>query len=438
MPRSRVRRKPKVPQSSTPGMGAKVRSWGDRIWRFFAFRGAGPAMPSLPRPGFSHIAAAAVAAAAYACVHGRVAWTMFQAEGNDYIGHVKWAEDLYRTGKIAMPHFLYYLLIDGVYAAHLAPSFLLAGRMVTIGAYVAAAALVYGALWAVFQGDRRLGRAPVLLAATGAVLVAQPIAWVQWYTIGYLWNDPYNTPTLTLLRPFAVAAFFLTVRFLFGRRRPDWRVLTVLFLAVAGGALAKPSYLICLLPATAILAALRIVRRAPLSPGALLIGFGLPAVAVLVWQYQQVFSGGNDVVEYRDTIVWAPLRVMHYYASGLAGKFLLSTAFPLAVLVLHWKTALRDGTMQLAWLTFGFGASYAYLLSEDVRWAHGNFGWSAYISLFVLFAASTVFWLRQVSGVPLRSWLWLRELVCFGALAAHVIAGVRFDREYLGWALRNT
>jgi hypothetical protein len=206
---------------------------------------------------------------------------MFQAPGNDYIGHVKWAEDLYRTGKIAMPHFLYYLLIDGLYAAHLASSFLLAGRLVVIGTYALAAVLVYGALWAVFHGHRWLGRAPMLLAATGAVLVAQPIARLPWYAIGYLWNDPYNTPTFTLLRPFAVAAFFLTVRFLFGRRRPDWGLLVAFFLAVAGGALAKPSYLICLLPATVILASLRMLRRAPLSPAALLIGFGAPALAVL-------------------------------------------------------------------------------------------------------------------------------------------------------------
>jgi len=322
-------------------------------------------MPSLPRPGLSHIAAAAVAAAAYAYVHGSIAWVMFQAAGNDYIVHVKWAEDLYHTGRIAVPHFLYYVLAGGVYAAHLASSFLLAGRLVVIGAYALAAVLIYAVLWVVFHADRRIGRAPVLLAATGAVLVFQPIARVPWYTIGYLWNDPYNAPTFTLLRPFAVAGFFLTVRFLFGRRRAGWGVLLVYFLAVAGGALAKPSYLICLLPAAAILAVLRVLRRAPLSPGALLIGFALPALAVLGWQYLQVFSARPDVVQYRDTIGWAPLRVMHHYASGLVAKFLLSTAFPLAVLLLHWKTAWRDGMIQLAWLTFFFGASYVTAVGDD-------------------------------------------------------------------------
>jgi hypothetical protein len=47
---------------------------------------------------------------------------------------------------------------------------------------------------------------------------------------------------------------------------------------------------------------------------------------------------------------------MHYYAGGLAAKFLLSTAFPLVVLVSRWKAALRDGAVQLAWLTSFFGA----------------------------------------------------------------------------------
>jgi len=394
-------------------------------------------MPWLPRPGASHIAAAALAAAAYAYFHGAIAWKLFQVHGNDYIVHVQWAEDLYRTGRIAVPHFLYHLLIGAMYAAHLASSFLLAGRLVVIGAYALAALLTYGVLWVVFRADRRIGRAPVLLAATGAILVAQPIARLGWYTIGYLWNDPYNNPTFTLLRPFAVAGFFLTVRFLCGRRRADRGILLVYFAAVAGGALAKPSYVICLLPAAGILAVLRILRREPLSPGALLIGLGAPALAILAGQYFLAYSGRSAAVGYRDGIAWAPLMVMRHYASGLVAKFLLSTAFPLAVLIPHWRRAWRDGMMQLAWLTFFFGACYVYLLSETIQWAAANFVWSAYSSLFVLFLATMVFWLRQVSAVPLRSWLWLRELICFLALAAHVMAGVLIDKSCLEWVARH-
>jgi hypothetical protein len=56
------------------------------------------------------------------------------------------------------------------------------------------------------------------------------------------------------------------------------------------------------------------------------------------------------------------------------------------------------------------------------------------MSLFVLFAATMAFWLRQVSEVP-RGWQWVRELMCFGTLAAHVISGALLDRGYLAWAL---
>ena len=209
------------------------------------------------------------------------------------------------------------------------------------------------------------------------------------------------------------------------------------FLAVCGGALAKPSYLICLLPAVAILAAIRFLLGAPISPGAMLIGFGLPAVAVLAWQYLQVFAGSRGVVQYGDTIMWAPLRFMHHWASGLVVKFLVSTAFPLTVLILYWRTALRDGMLQLAWSTFFFGAAYIYLLSEKIRWYHGNFGWSAYIALFLVFTASMVFWLRKISAMRLRGGMWWRELVCFAVLGAHVTAGVLLDKAYLTWAIRS-
>ena len=435
MPRSRVRRKPTPPKSSVPETPAWTRRWVDWIARFLAFRAADPAMPPLARPGWSHIVAAAVAAAAFACAHGAMAWHMFTLQGNDYVTHVGMAEALYRKGEIVTPHFLYHLLVAGVYATRMASSFLLAGRLVVIGAYALTGVVVYGALWVVFHGDRRIGRAPVLLAATGALLVAQPIQHTLWVQIGYLWNEPYNAPTYTLLRPFAMGAFFLTVQFLFGRRRPGWRILIVFFLTVAAGTLAKPSYLMCLLPAAALLALLRILRRAPVSPGALLIGLALPACAVLSWQYLRAYSGDPGLTEYQDTIVWAPLRVMRHWATDLHWKLLASVAFPLAVLLLHWKTALRDGMIQLAWLTFFFGASYAYLLSETIRWTHGNFVWSAYISLSMIFIASMIFWLRQVSAVSQGSWLWLRELACLGVLSAHVVAGVVMDEHYLRFAL---
>jgi hypothetical protein len=57
--------------------------------------------------------------------------------------------------------------------------------------------------------------------------------------------------------------------------------------------------------------------------------------------------------------------------------------------------------------------------------------WSAYITLFVLFVMSALFWMRQLAGKPLRSWFSWRDLLCCGALALHAFCGATLDWGYL-------
>ncbi|HUA57575.1 MAG TPA: hypothetical protein VML19_02400 [Verrucomicrobiae bacterium] len=376
-----------------------------------------------------HILAAATAAVAYAGLHAVIVRPMFADRGFDYAVHVDMGEALYHH-HVSEPHFLYHLLIALTYATRIAPSFLAAARGILTAANAASVLLVYGAIWRALRKDPWLSSVPVVFVATLAAMSAQPIGHFIWYQIGYLWNDPYAIPTYTLLKPFAIAAFFLTAEFLFVESKPGWKLIAIYFLVIGSGALAKPSYLICLVPAVVILGVWRLRTGQGLSRRALLIGFGVPAFLVLSGQFLLTYAGMRGVVGYQDSIQWAPLLVMRHWASGLGGKFLLSTAFPLAVLLVYGRAAIRDGAMQLAWLTFAAGAAYAYLLSEVRRATDGNFLWSAYISLFVLFIASILFVLRQY-----RTASWWRPVVCGGVLAAHVISGIALDRKYLGWAL---
>ena len=381
------------------------------------------------RPGPLHIVAALLAAAAYAAMHSVIVWPMFLDRGYDYAVHVDMGEALYHL-RVSEPHFLYHLLIAILYAIHLAPSFLAAARWILVAASAAAALLVYGGIWWAVRDDRRWGSSPVVFFATLAVMLAQPIGRFDWYEIGYLWNEPFMIPTYTLLAPFALAGFFLTVAYLFSKREAGWSMSILFFAVTAGGALAKPSFLICLLPAAMLLAAWRLWRGLPVARRTLLAGLVLPALLVLGGQFLLTYGAIRGVVGYQDSLVWAPLRVMSHWASGLGIKFLLSTLFPLAVLLVNGRAALRDGQMQLAWLTFGAGSAYAYLLSERVRATDGNFLWSAYITLFILFVASVIFMLRQATIVS-----WRRTALCLCALAPHVISGVLLDRKYLGWAM---
>jgi hypothetical protein len=128
-------------------------------------------------------------------------------------------------------------------------------------------------------------------------------------------------------------------------------------------------------------------------------------------------------------VSWAPLKFMSHWATGLPAKFAASTLFPLTVAALYWPTARRDTLLQFAWLCFGFGAVYSYAVVETDHWAAGNFVWSGYITLFTLFVATTIFWLRQVASSEGR-WS-TRAPVCGAAFALHVMSGLRLTCLYL-------
>jgi hypothetical protein len=398
----------------------------DSLKAFLGLMAVEPGWPSLPRPSLIHVAVAAVLAALICVVYGAIAWGMLSGP-SDYTAHVYFAEVLYQKGQIVHPHFLYQAIVAALYSTGLISTFRAAGLIGVLIFYALMALLMYGLLFTAVHEDARLRRAPVLFAVALAVLLAQPLVRTGWYEIGYLWTDCYESPTLVMIKPLAMATLACTAWYLSKRRGVKLSLWALFFITTVAGGLSKPSFLICLVPVATILAIVRIAQRKPLSVGALLAGLCLPAAAVLGWQYYQTFSGYTGFVEHRDSIIWAPLQVMRHHTNGLLRKFLLSIVFPLLVLALHWNRARRDTALVLAWCSFLLGSFYAYMLAEKVLFTSGDFLWSAYITVFVLFVASALFWLRQLVGRPLRRWFSWRELLCCGALALHAICGAMMD-----------
>ena len=369
-----------------------------------------------------HLTAAALVAILVAAVYGSIATGLF-ARSHDFLSHLTVALHLYATGRPIAPHFLFHGITALVYAVLPGPSVFVAGALVIVAAYCLTGGVTYAVYWRAFRHSRLT--APWLIAvACIATLMAQPITTVQAYTIGYLWPEPYHSPTFTMLKPFALAGFAGTAWFL-TRRQAAGAGLGMLFaLVTLAGALTKPSFVICVLPSTALMMAWRFWQRLPLSTWVLIGGLYAPAAAVLAWQFLAAFSGAGGDEMYQDSVSWAPLKFMSHWATGLPAKFAASTLFPLTVAVLHWPSARRDTLLQFAWLCFGFGALYSYAVVETDHWAAGNFVWSGYITLFTLFVATTIFWLRH-AALSAGRWPLTRALVCGGVLALHVLSGVR-------------
>jgi len=377
-----------------------------------------------------HLIAAGLVAIAAGAVFGAIAGTMFLTSG-DFKFHLDIAKRFSESGRPAVPHFLFHGATAVVYAVLPGASLAAAGTLVMAAAYFLTGGVAYAMFWRRLRESRLA--APLWLAvATLATLIAQPITMAPGYTLGYLWPEPYTSPTYSMMKPFALAGFAATAWFLARRRAPSVGIVLLFALVSIASGLSKPNFIICLLPAAALLTTYRIWRRQPVSTAALVVGLFVPAAAIVAWQIFASFAVGGDAdaAMYQDSVSWAPLKFMRHWATGLTAKFVASTLFPLTVTAAYWPQARRDTLLQCGWLCFGFGAFYSYALAETRNFHTGNFVWSGYITVFTLFVAAAVVWLREAAAAE-GKWPVGRALVCGAGFALHVASGARLTWQYL-------
>jgi len=253
--------------------------------------------------------------------------------------------------------------------------------------------------------------------------VATPIS-ALWFVdhkfyLGYIGITSYHSPTIILLRPLALLQFIYALRCFEQQRTSKIEILGMAILSMLA-AFAKPNFAIDLLPAMTILGLHRMLHRKSVDLAAFLGGFALPTLFVLTGQYLITYAGNSG------GILFAPFTVMNHYSGFLLPKFLLSVPFPLLVATIYRRRVWREAYMSLAWLIFLFGCFYTYFLAEGgLRLYDGNFGWSGEIGLFVLFAASTLFFLGTPESSD-KSRRFLR-LVWF----CHVIIGAIYHGYFL-------
>jgi hypothetical protein len=375
------------------------------------------------------LCAGAILLAAFSCLLYLPVAIHFLPIDPDYFNHIRFAKEIYQTHHLLVPHFLFHLLIIGLFKltgaafetdalSVVAASFALTGALVYREAALASvppdgsrAALIVGAVAA--------------LPLAAAILLMQPMLkpGLHQYQIGYLWAEPYLSPTYSLLKPLALASAVIAVTLLTRANPPRMAVIGAA-ITTAAATLAKPNFTICILPAACIFAVVRLWRRRAVSWKAITLGLLMPAAAVLAMQYYLSYSGFGPQSSYHNAIVVAPFKVMGRFGGYLGIKFVLSAAFPIAVYVCYWKSAVRNARMNFAFLLFAFGCSYTYLLSEKQHWEHGNFIWSGYITLFILFVFSATFFFRELKTASWRGKEALRHCVPLLVLLFHVRSGI--------------
>jgi hypothetical protein len=352
----------------------------------------------------------------------------------DFPAHADFAAQFLATGRPAVPHFAYHLLLMATRAVMPSAGWPGAAVLVTLTALVAAALVLAFWIAAALGPQATLPRLllasllPLLLLGVQPLLLPLPYGWDRWL-IGYFPANQWHNPTTLLSKPVALGLFGLGWRAL--RRGPAASAMAVAGCAalVMVSALIKPSFVIAFLPALTIAA---LLRRDVADWRLLVAGIAVPAVVFLAGQYVFYYAFNQASAG----IQFAPLLVLRFYTAvdpvTLTLKLLASILFPLTVTAC-FPAALRDGRLALAWGTFAIGAVYAYLLAEGGGHAdHGNFLWSGQLAAFVLFAVAAVATLGALQQSPRRG-VRLRAALCGAVLAAHAVSAVYYLRaSWLG------
>jgi hypothetical protein len=353
--------------------------------------------------------------------------------------HVEFARRIAEDHVLYPGHFLFHLLTVAVHAG--GASWLQANFLVQIAARVGLAAVVCLLFRRSLGGSDRPSRVVAAFAMTMAVMVASALSFPSWpgghYYLGYLVPNVYVSQTFVLLQPLAVVTFFAVVSVFFEGGRTRGRDLATMAGVAVTSTLAKPSFVMVLLPALCLMLMLTLgrglftCRRVLLA----LVALVAPVAAAMVWIYISTYLVVQGLhVSQGSGIRIAPFQVMAYFERlfttrwiglWLGAKFLLSLVFPAAVAIAYGRRLAGDSRFRLAWLQFGFGAILVYFFAEAPMFQAGNFVWSGDIATFILFLVSALCLVEQTIGQAgaLDPRARLIAAACYFTLLLHVIAG---------------
>jgi hypothetical protein len=227
----------------------------------------------------------------------------------------------------------------------------------------------------------------------------------------------WHNPTVIFAMPFALLVFVVGVRAL---EKPSLAILSWLSASMVISLFAKPNYVLAFAPCFGVALLIRLRQEVMASRQTLasamlqILAAALPPFLVLAWQFQSAYAGD---MEERAGVIFAPLRAWRELTPYVSASLLLSTLFPVSVLVIYRRAALRDIELALAWAVLAVAVAMFALLAETGRRAtHGNFGWGANLANHILFVATCAFLFRQPRSIS--------RAISFGILGLHVTSGL--------------
>lgn len=355
------------------------------------------------------------------------------------------------------PHFLYhtataliFVLIPDIDIAN-------AGAWVMILSYLSLMLIIY---WQIRCTNDLPATLPILLTSAIFVVGLMLLVPINIFTpenlyFGYFTPHVYHNPTVNIMKPFSVLLFFMSLQLFRQKEVLAWWWIFPFALVTFFSLVAKPSFVIAFVPTLGLITAAfilwRVVKELRKRKGqsmmpilgsilnrqyinwpVLMFGIVFPTFAILYYQtLTWTSSGGVGIDPFRVFFEWT----LHYEENAdkqILYKFIMSSAFPLAVYFLHLRKSYRSLMFNLAWLMFLVSAAYAYLLIDYTVIAAGDFTWSAQIATLILHIVAVLFLFKQYAqifvGEKLKSLQWGFMILCLALFGLHIFSGIHWYR----------
>jgi hypothetical protein len=360
---------------------------------------------------------------------------------HEYDDHILFAVKMIQEDRITLPHFLFQLLtIIHHYLLNFfdLPSYQITGRnktitydwgfaalIVMIEVYVGIELLLFYHLKSRFQNNIKHFENLAYFIAFG-VSICTPIFLLApvdgLFYLGYITPATiYIIPTQVLLKLPSLALFLLSPLYFTKHKDSPKTLLSISFLVILSG-LAKPNWLLIMIPALGIISIITFIKRNYINWPALNITL-ISSITVLGWQYYFKFMDASAPIYESKIVITNPFEVWSHYSDFLLIKIILSILFPLYVTIFFWKVIKDDFLFSYGWLLFLIGLIYTGFFGESGAYKFaGNFVWCGQIACFMLFvSAAAIFFSKCILNYNKDK----KKIIIGSALfCAHVICGL--------------
>lgn len=229
----------------------------------------------------------------------------------------------------------------------------------------------------------------------------------------------WASPTMNLLRPFAILGF-LGVAFLIRKdQKPTREIAALTSLVLLISTWVKPSFIICLLPAAGLF--LLLFRLKDRRLFFTMLWVFLPSVLLLIYQYTETYLMKDTSSYFHDKIVFSWFGVARIYTKSVFISTLRVLAFPLLVLVFSYKNIKQNTSLLLSWLLLIISFILYGVVAEQNKFEQGAFCFSFYVCLFILFVFSLGEYLQWFSALKKNK---IKISVVGFVLLCHLVSGI--------------